>query len=95
MGSVWQALVYGFAGIRPGRDLLQVDPKLPKALAALQIPVRFRGTRIRVRIERAFTTLQAERAIEIEVPGAPGPIGVGPSGVRIRRGNGGWEVEAR
>jgi trehalose/maltose hydrolase-like predicted phosphorylase len=95
MGSVWHALVYGFAGIRPGRDLLHVDPKLPKAWAALEIPVRFRGTRIRVRIERAFTTLQAERAIEIAVPGAPGPIGLGPSGVRIRRGNGGWEVEAR
>ena len=36
MGSVWQALAYGFAGIRPGRDFLYGHPSFPAQWSALE-----------------------------------------------------------
>ena len=51
MGSVWQALVYGFAGVRPRADALAVDPILPAAWSALELRVRFRGVAVRLRVE--------------------------------------------
>ena len=53
MGSVWQALVLGFAGIRPGTDgVLAVDPRLPGGLVGLRGEgAVFRGRRVRLRKE--------------------------------------------
>ncbi len=43
-GSVWQAIVYGFLGVRPERDgSLSVDPHLPPAWRALTVRLTFRG----------------------------------------------------
>jgi trehalose/maltose hydrolase-like predicted phosphorylase len=95
MGSVWQALAYGFVGIRPHGRLLQVDPRLPNSWSALEIPVLFRGVRIRVRVEPEGATVKADDTVEIEVPGAPVPATVGPAGIRLRRSREGWEVETR
>ncbi|HET7868715.1 MAG TPA: glycosyl hydrolase family 65 protein [Actinomycetota bacterium] len=93
MGSVWQALAYGFAGIRPHGGVLQVDPRLPEAWSALEIPVLFRGRRIRVRVEPARATIEADGPAEIELPGVPVPTTVESAGVRLRRSREGWEVE--
>ncbi len=43
MGGVWQALAFGFAGIRPRGDVLLVDPQLPATWEALELRLRFRG----------------------------------------------------
>jgi trehalose/maltose hydrolase-like predicted phosphorylase len=51
MGGLWQALVFGFAGVRPRRDRLVVDPRLPREWNALQIGLRFRGEPLRLRID--------------------------------------------
>jgi trehalose/maltose hydrolase-like predicted phosphorylase len=50
MGGVWQALVFGFAGIRATDDVLTVDPRLPDAWDALEVNLRFRDRPVRVRI---------------------------------------------
>ncbi len=44
MGSVWQALAYGFAGLRPRGDALVVDPRLPDTWSGFELrrPVPWR-----------------------------------------------------
>jgi hypothetical protein len=93
MGSVWQALVNGFAGIRPGRDALVVDPRLPPSWTALEIPIRYHGTRVRFRVEPESVQMEADRPVRLRFPGDRTARVVRGHG-RFRRGLGGWQ-EAR
>ena len=56
MGGLWQALAFGFAGIRPRGDALLVDPRLPKEWNALEFALRFRGRPLRLRLDRGGVT---------------------------------------
>jgi len=51
MGSVWRALAFGFAGLRPIGDALAIDPVLAPGWEALELRVRFRGSRVHLRVE--------------------------------------------
>jgi trehalose/maltose hydrolase-like predicted phosphorylase len=51
MGGLWQALVFGFAGVRARADGLLVDPRLPPEWNALEIALRFRGDPLQLRID--------------------------------------------
>jgi trehalose/maltose hydrolase-like predicted phosphorylase len=93
MGSVWQALALGFAGLRPAPDALVLDPRLPEAWTALDLRVHFRGSSVRVRIEPRALALSADPAVEIRLPQAPGNVSVPPSGLRLERRNDHWEVQ--
>ena len=46
MGGVWQAIAYGFAGLRPVAGRLHVAPALPHAWRRLGITVRTGGSRV-------------------------------------------------
>jgi trehalose/maltose hydrolase-like predicted phosphorylase len=59
MGGLWQALAFGFAGIRPHGRKLVVDPRLPPEWAALELRLRFRGTKLRLRVDREGVELEA------------------------------------
>ena len=59
MGGLWQALVFGFGGVRPSGDRLVVDPRLPPEWGALELHLRFRGSSLRLRLDRAGVTLDA------------------------------------
>ena len=59
MGGLWQALVFGFAGVRPRGDSLVVDPRLPPGWGALELALRFRGSPLRLRIDRGGVSLAA------------------------------------
>ena len=84
MGSVWQALAWGFGGLRPLADSLVVDPRLPEEWEELELRVRFHGTPVRVCIERDETTVVTARPISVRF-GANGPSRVcGPDGIRFR-----------
>ncbi len=83
MGGVWQALVFGFAGIRPGSAGLAVDPKLPDAWDALDISLRYRGSPVRVRIEHDSLEVFADAALAVSVAGR--------SGRRFERRRGTWK----
>jgi trehalose/maltose hydrolase-like predicted phosphorylase len=50
MGSVWRALAFGFAGLRPVGDALAIDPVIAPGWEKLELSVRFRDSRVRVRI---------------------------------------------
>ena len=56
MGGLWQALAFGFGGIRPRGDALVVDPRLPTEWNALEFALRFRGRPLRLRIDRRGVT---------------------------------------
>jgi trehalose/maltose hydrolase-like predicted phosphorylase len=72
MGGVWQALVFGFAGVRPTAGALDIDPHLPDAWDALELRLRFRGNPVRVRIEHEELEVEAEEGAPITVCGTPG-----------------------
>ena len=61
MGGLWQALVFGFAGIRPNGDRLVVDPRLPPEWHALEVSLRFRGEPLRIRIDRDRVSVDSDR----------------------------------
>jgi trehalose/maltose hydrolase-like predicted phosphorylase len=89
MGALWQAFVFGFAGVRPRANRLTVDPWLPESWSALDVGVRFHGARVRVRATADELEVVSDRPTEIEVEGE---VFLGtPDGVRFRAGKSGWE----
>ena len=67
MGGVWQALAFGFAGVRPRGNVLEVDPRLPEEWRALELKLSFRGSPIRLRIEHDSVTADADRLVPIKI----------------------------
>lgn len=65
-GGVWNAMVYGFGGMRDYGGAISFDPRLPGAWPSLRFPIRLRGSRVRV-------SLSAE-AIEFVVEEGPGGV---------------------
>ncbi|MGC9669787.1 glycosyl hydrolase family 65 protein [Planosporangium sp. 12N6] len=51
MGGLWQALAFGFAGVRPTQRHLVVDPRLPPQWNALELGLRYQGQPFRLRVE--------------------------------------------
>jgi trehalose/maltose hydrolase-like predicted phosphorylase len=69
MGGVWQALVFGFAGVRASSAGLDVDPRLPDAWDALELNLRFHGCPVRIRIEHERLEIDADPAVPVSVTG--------------------------
>jgi trehalose/maltose hydrolase-like predicted phosphorylase len=90
MGGLWQAIAFGFAGLRPAGDRLVIDPRHPPALAALEVRVRFRGSRLRVRTERSRLTIHAEPNAAVVVGGTS--YTVDANGMRFSWCEPNWEV---
>jgi trehalose/maltose hydrolase-like predicted phosphorylase len=90
MGSLWQALVYGFAGVRPRATSLSLDPHLPVSWHALEIPLRYQGNRLRLRIEPEAMTLHAERPLTVRFSGGM-PTRVAAGASSYRREGKGWK----
>jgi trehalose/maltose hydrolase-like predicted phosphorylase len=65
MGGLWQALVFGFAGVSPRGNTLIVDPRLPPDWGALELCLSFRGSPLRLRIHRGGVELDAGDELEL------------------------------
>ncbi len=90
LGTVWQALVFGFGGLRPTADgALDIDPHLPARWSGFEIRVRFRGSRIQLRSEGVSCTVAASPPVTIRAGGVR--YRVGPSGQSFVRRAGRWE----
>ncbi len=89
MGGTWQALAYGFAGLRPRAGMLHVNPVLPPSWLALELRVRFHGSRVRIRKERAHLSIWSDRRISVVVGGTP--FAAGPGTLSFRRRGPRWE----
>lgn len=92
MGSVWQALAFGFLGLRPRGDVLTLDPRLPPEWSALELRVTFRGTPVRLRKEHARLIAHAGRPLVLALGDLRHPVG--PEGVTFRREHHAWRVES-
>jgi trehalose/maltose hydrolase-like predicted phosphorylase len=90
MGSVWQAIAFGFAGLRPADGVLRIDPHVPAAWRTLDIRVRFRGSQVRVRAASDHIEVSADPPIRVAVGGLR-PAEVPVTGSRWRSVGGGWE----
>jgi trehalose/maltose hydrolase-like predicted phosphorylase len=51
MGSVWRTLAFGIAGLRAVGDALAIDPVCPPQWDTLELRVRYRGSRVRIRVD--------------------------------------------
>ncbi len=89
MGGLWQALAFGFAGLRPRAGMLHIDPVLPPSWSALELRVRFRGAKVRVRKERAHLSVWSDRPTPVVVGGTP--FALGPGTLEFRRRGPRWE----
>lgn len=69
MGGVWQALAYGFLGLRALPQALMVDPHLPGPWSVLSLGFHFRGQRVTVRATHHDVTVRFESALTLVVAG--------------------------
>jgi trehalose/maltose hydrolase-like predicted phosphorylase len=83
MGGVWQALAYGFLGLRPRPPLLDIDPCLPSAWHGLGLRLRFRGARVDVRADRDSVAVTCSQPLIVRVAGGD-PRRCDPPGARFR-----------
>jgi alpha,alpha-trehalose phosphorylase len=59
-GGVWNALVYGFGGMRDHNGSITFDPRLPATWKQLVFRVSLRGTRVRVTVVHGSITFEIE-----------------------------------
>jgi kojibiose phosphorylase len=66
-GGIWQALVFGFAGLRPKGDSFTLHPRLPARWKRLAFSIQYRNKnyRIEVRSDNTYTILAGDE-LEIE-----------------------------
>ncbi len=68
MGSAWRTVALGFAGLRPAGDALAIDPRLAPGWDALDVRVRFRNSRVHIRILPDAVEASAEPPIAALTP---------------------------
>ena len=81
-GSVWQALAFGFAGLRPGGDCLEIDPHVPEHWQALGLGFRFRGASVSLQLEPGRVVASAGAETLLRLAGHE-PVLVGPTPVEL------------
>jgi len=81
LAGAWLGLVCGFGGLRDHGGRLQFAPRLPPAFSRLSFVVRWRGTKVRVRItaDRARYSVEdgSDAAIELLHHGDPFTVSAG------------------
>jgi kojibiose phosphorylase len=48
LGGIWQALAFGFLGMRPQDQGLRFEPQIPAGWGELRMPISWRGSQLRV-----------------------------------------------
>lgn len=72
LGGIWRCIVYGFAGILVLNEVLQIQPYLPRHWKLLELPLRFQGEKLNVKITRNTISVHNEtgkKAISVEING--------------------------
>lgn len=59
-GGIWQMVVCGFVGLRVREDRLVLNPALPRAWDSVDIPLAYKGYRLRLTIEGTTCRLDVE-----------------------------------
>jgi maltose phosphorylase len=58
MGGTWMSVVYGFGGMRIRKGTLSFDPVLPKKWKSLTFKILYRGSTLKVVIEKTRVTIE-------------------------------------
>ena len=66
-GGVWNALVFGFGGLRDYHGDISFDPRLPRGWEYLRFPLQVRESRLRVLLEREAISFEVETGGPLEV----------------------------
>lgn len=69
MGGLWQAVVFGFAGIRPTPAGLRVRPNLPTRWRSLRVHLRYRGLPVTVEIDHGSVVVDAPAEVPVLIAG--------------------------
>ena len=95
-GGVWNALAFGFGGMRDHGGRINFDPRLPDSWPAVTFRVTLRGSRIKVRLTRDEISFNVEegsgatlsvRGEDLTVaPDRPVTVGLADQGPRIEGG---------
>jgi trehalose/maltose hydrolase-like predicted phosphorylase len=81
LGGLWQAAVFGFAGLSLCPDGLSFDPHLPRSWRALRFPIHWRGRLLQIELRQVPSTL-----IVTLVCGEPLVVRVGAYSGTVRPG---------
>ena len=65
-GGVWNALIYGFGGLRDYHGQLTFDPRLPQEWRGLRFALNVRESRIRVHIKTTDMTVELEKGESVD-----------------------------
>ncbi len=65
--GVWQALVYGFGGLRDFDGELSFDPRLPSTWRWLRLPLRFRDRQLEVTLTHEEETYRLLAGVPLEL----------------------------
>jgi trehalose/maltose hydrolase-like predicted phosphorylase len=84
MGSVWQALAWGFAGLWPRGEVLEIAPRLPACWTSLELRLRYRGAQLRIAMAGGSIELSTDRPVAIAVEGCE-PVRLGAGAHRLER----------
>ena len=71
MGGVWQALAFGFLGVKADEGMLTVKPCLPEDWHVLGLRFRFRGRSLCVRAEHRLVTITSSAALLVQIGDQP------------------------
>jgi alpha,alpha-trehalose phosphorylase len=66
-GGVWNALVYGFGGMRDYNGVITFDPRLPDSWQGLNFQISLQGTRIRVELTHDQICFQVLTGVSAEI----------------------------
>jgi len=69
MGGCWQAVLFGFAGIRVADGVLRIDPALPGAWSRLGLRFSCLGTHVRLDIDHDKVTIDADQPLRVRLTG--------------------------
>jgi trehalose/maltose hydrolase-like predicted phosphorylase len=76
--------VLGFGGARPRGDVLELDPRLAAGWELLELRLRFRAAKLRIRVSADTIEVRSDQPTRVSVAGAA-PMAVGPGGHRWER----------
>ena len=94
LGGLWQAAIFGAAGLRAREDGIAIDPHLLPGWAEMAFPVQWRGRLLRLRLEadRKRIEVDVESGGELMLTVPEGPACLARAGRRyvVRGERSGW-----